>query len=442
MHGVPWLFSDSQSVTIKTYLERIPMSRRKKSPPDVVGHSVEQNTKCDNNHTIGNSAASQHFSPLHESNLGMIDPERTQEHRGDYANNLSLSGQKDSIACKCLNSDFSSKSEVSTGTPLTNRGVGKIDNGGRLIELIGCNYDYLTITTARQMSDYLSGVTKLKESFGKQQGFSNVEKRFCLGGDCSRRFNPVSPSNDWGLDYESWLFTGLVADDNVRLLLKCDAPSRLTRLDIAFDYSCPADYYPKDFIEDVRANIYGKYGIETAGNEITGTRYIGSRQSDRYIRIYRKDLEDKQVEMQLGPVMRIELVIQNTSSYCQCAWNSIRSNGYYSGIQYASMMCHALFQLMPIPFDETIFPEPIEKPESGIIKKVFSLVDQRGNCILAALKAGIDLQGLCELKRFKASSSALSRFKELETDIRAVGADVITEAAANLLNFKNIKKSP
>ena len=104
------------------------------------------------------------------------------------------------------------------------------------------------------------------------------------------------------MDYERWLFSSSLSDYYYKTIIKVDAEPKeimkCTRIDIAFDFECNANYYPKDFTQEHLEHIIKKYpkikleGPGTRGPEITGTRYIGKRTSSKYLRIYRKDIKD------------------------------------------------------------------------------------------------------------------------------------------------------
>jgi len=186
-----------------------------------------------------------------------------------------------------------------------------------------------------------------------------------------------------------------------------------SRLDYAMDFSCPLDYFPRHFIEDCRpwlnTHCVG-IGVHTAGPEFEGTRYIGSRSSERMIRIYRKDLEDKLIARTDGPVLRIELEAKGFHS------KRIFFDGYKSGYNQAVLSSLQHCQLLTGVYFGA-HPSKLKnsnrlKNTNGF-KRVYSLLNQYGPVISALMAAGVDLKGLSALKSSYSSNESRRRARRL-----------------------------
>ena len=90
---------------------------------------------------------------------------------------------------------------------------------------------------------------------------------------------------------------------------------RPSRVDVAFDFCCSSELVPELVADHAAVQEHCEVrGIQADGVSGAGgvfTRYIGSRKSDAFVRIYRKDKQNEILGELLGPVLRVELVMRN-----------------------------------------------------------------------------------------------------------------------------------
>jgi hypothetical protein len=147
--------------------------------------------------------------------------------------------------------------------------------------------------------------------FGAMGSFQRGERRACLGGEVSRRFDvrPSGASRRWGVEYESWEFDGSHADYWARQL--ADDAVKPTRIDVAWDFECGEDElacHAAQIVWDHAESIGVTLGVSGQGHYLT--RYVGAACSPLRLRIYRKDIQSPQlVRLGLcGPLMRFESI--------------------------------------------------------------------------------------------------------------------------------------
>ena len=198
--------------------------------------------------------------------------------------------------------------------PSANRGV---ENEGKAFRFIGKKgvsvenrgIDYLTLTAGPRGASALMLQTKDDEPGIAVRGFKKTEQRLCLGGVCWRRWEPVTPSNAHGLNYESWEWSSTVAGVMARELIGVDE-LRPTRVDIAFDFIVPESMKADYLIKRCKKWIEGRaLTIGISGTDGVNTRYVGSAKSSRRIRIYRWDLRHDDL-FDDRAIMRVELVLR------------------------------------------------------------------------------------------------------------------------------------
>lgn len=204
----------------------------------------------------------------------------------------------------------------STQPPFANRGV----DTGRYGNWLGIStkqildsegFDWLTVTVPDSMSARMQAATEFgEEGFGRP-GFGSSEQRLMFGGKCWRRFDPRGESRDFGLQYESWEFSGSVAH-TAAVHLVPDGPCRATRVDWRVDLEVDKAVMSDDVVEAMREHTTDhRITTGVSGHAGVNTRYVGSRKSDRMVRVYRKDLQDQSLIYEGRSVMRIELVLRH-----------------------------------------------------------------------------------------------------------------------------------
>jgi Replication initiation factor. len=183
--------------------------------------------------------------------------------------------------------------------------------------------DFLTLTAGEEAAQTLLTVTEHREPGNPGRGFGASESRDCLGGWCWRRWSPSQPSRDFGTVYESWEWASAVAGS---MLAHGGVPLsgwRATRLDIAFDFSVPAEFMPEDFLARVEAlGTLPDLKPGVSGQGAVNTRYLGSKDSPRRARIYRRDLREDGgmlIADAFGPTLRLECVLRDEHADALCA---------------------------------------------------------------------------------------------------------------------------
>lgn len=298
-----------------------------------------------------------------------------------------------------------------TTPPLLIGGVKQqIPNKGLGISLSGVGFDYLTVSVPSGTSaEILMHQSALDEPGRSSQGFKQSEKRICMGGHCWRKFDPQSPSKLWGLDYESWEYSGVTCVEPIRTLI--DQPSRPSRLDIAYDFCIPHDdLYPMD-LEPLFLDRCNERGIEIdwKGRRLKQTVYVGSDQSERRIRIYRRDLKNLLMAEEGQLILRVELVLQK--SMCHDMWRHMRTHGIESAYRAGAAHIAEMIGYAPISADWDDLPEVIRTNEDAhAYQMTLQFIQQHAVMLTALNRCGIDVFDLAE-KKIDSSKSATARHR-------------------------------
>lgn len=262
------------------------------------------------------------------------------------------------------------------------------------ISLTGAGIDYLTVTVPEITAEVLISKTGDDEPGTAGRGFRESEKRMCMGGFCWRRWNPITSSKRWGTEYETWEFAGVTAFDPARYLL--DHPSKPSRIDIAFDYQVPSDFYPielealiQDHVESRGAKIW------YAGERKKQTIYVGSRKSDRQIRIYRRDEKNPLLAAEGHHILRVELTLKREPA--EAIWELMRQGGTNGQPQAAA---HILEMIGYAPCDEVAeIPELLRSDEdTEAVQMLLQFVTQNAVMLKACSVCDIDLANLATTK--------------------------------------------
>lgn len=290
---------------------------------------------------------------------------------------------------------------------------------------INISYDWLTVTVNKKGSQILCRQTVFVEDGYPGNGFAKTELRKCLGGFCWRKMEPKQDELKFGFgkDYESWEFSGCTADSSISELTKVEC--KPTRIDIAFDYRVENDYLSDHWIESVRSHVESKgIKIGISGQGRVNTRYIGSPQSERRIRIYRKDYRDIEVRTVFGPVLRIELVLKGEQAIS--FWNGCvhSDKNFY---KLAAAHIYDMTGFMPIPDQLSEIPKIKRKAPSSLVQKLHQFLKQYGNIVKAYQIAGLNLDLLIDCKHTQSLKNKVARHRyqrltmELnETDVRSL----------------------
>lgn len=175
------------------------------------------------------------------------------------------------------------------------------------------NWDWATLTAgSASVSDLWAGDPE--ESGKGRWGFRSSEKRGIMGGFVWRRWDPYQSSKAFGLEYESIeSCEGFDAQWLVRVMRGRHAVP--TRLDVAWDFRVAADAAPVQLAELVRPRLLQRgIGTRVAGSlddHTAQTIYVGSRDSARMLRVYRKDVQSPLIAGAYGPIMRVEVELRD-----------------------------------------------------------------------------------------------------------------------------------
>jgi len=270
-----------------------------------------------------------------------------------------------------------------------------------------------------------------KESFGKQPGFSRSESRTYFSYEIFRRFDPIQSSLKFGRDYESWMFRSVASHLMTQYLLTVPGVADISypsRIDLTYDFECPSEYYPASFIDDHRSKIKERrLEVHTAGPEFIGTRYIGSRKSDDYVRIYRKDLEDDSYKK---PVLRIELEIKGDRA--KLYWSEACTFGLERVMRggSAAFWVKTGFELLP---DSLEMPSCPPSKVAPFADSFCSMLYQYGPILFAADRAGIDLAGFAQYRVENSSRNTKWRFDQKCRELDGLDlADLCSQIMARL----------
>jgi len=285
----------------------------------------------------------------------------------------------------------------------------------RGVSLISRGLDWLTVTVPRDAAGSLLRGTDYIDEGKSIDGFASSQERMCPGGTCWRRFDPIGESKKWGRDYESWLFSGATAQGALWGLRWGE--SRGTRTDTKFDFECTDDLTPDKLdamTEEWRREH--RIGDGIAGENGVNTRYIGSKASDRRLRIYRKDKESKEL-FYANPTMRIELTLKHEQAAMM--WAALlkdEEHGYAIAAKHIQEMTGFILG----PMADVPIAEP--KPEPDAAQMVFQFIEQNAQTLLLLGEMGIPIE---KLARERAALS--SRQSDLRARRRALkfhGVDV------------------
>lgn len=260
---------------------------------------------------------------------------------------------------------------------------------------IASGTDYITVTVSKAAGTALTLSTHPFEPGTPQRGFKSSERRLCPGGAVWRRWSPGQPSNHFGDDYESWETEAEAS----RWLDLASLPldSRPSRQDYAFDFAVLPDLMPRDLLPLFRDHLAGtRIEPHFAGPESSCTVYIGSRQSDRRVKIYRRDLKDPALLADgFPPMIRIELELRG--DYGHALWQHRQATGA-DGLAVACTHIAAMIGYR-VAEESQQLPSLIEaSDEADASQMLFQFIHQNAGMLDAADRAGIDLAKLARAR--------------------------------------------
>jgi len=324
--------------------------------------------------------------------------------------------------------------------------TGGVKHGPKSLISVRC--DWLSLSCSALCARHLQDATKDAEGAGMKpyaKGFAEHEWRQCLGGQCQRHKGPHSRSKRWGKGYELWSWTGSNADSARSVLNQVDSAERdwkCTRLDVAFDFACDPAASALDFGEAWSEHTEAmelECGPSGLGDRVTWSWYVGSRNSVRRVRVYRKDIESgkcsapsddgEESPYAMPPTMRVEVELHD-----QWADKCMRSMlvDEQAGFRMAAAHVVELTGFVPCAEVGTLPKLDPDEP-SDIAAKVAAMVTQYGPVLEACKAAGVDLDALLAVREARASRTSAYRLRKLVEAARAEGGRKITAEAAGLV---------
>lgn len=310
--------------------------------------------------------------------------------------------------------------------PFANRGV--VTNRG--LTPIGVSVDWLSVTVSTEVGKGLILATREDEAGAGMRGFRRSERRLAMGGRCWRRWEPVTPSREWGTGYECWEFSGEAAGPSAALL-RGKAGVRPSRVDVAWDFGVGDGLLADEVAEWFRAGAESR-GLSpgVSGESGVNTRYWGSARSGRRIRIYRKDLESPGWRELVGPTMRIEVVLKDEWAR---GWWAAWSGGDQAGYRAAAGCVREMVEMDVMDGAEVM--ESPRLPESTEAERLAVFVRQYAGQVRAWEVAGIDVWGMLRGYRAGSRMAGSRESRRLREIAESGGGQAVAELADRILNW-------
>lgn len=267
---------------------------------------------------------------------------------------------------------------------------------------MGRGLDFLTVTMGTEAAEELLAWMPLREEGRPTTGFAKSERRDCIGGWCWRKFEPFAESKEWGRRYESWEWASGLAGLAVGTLP--DAV-RASRVDVAWDFQCDGSYTADKLVELVKPHAKSKrikLGISGEGG--VNTHYVGSRQSERRLRIYRRDLREGKGLFEFVPKIRVELELHGEAA---AAWVALFQSDRDAAYAAAAKHVHEASGLRVGVLGEV--PELEVRPEVEPAAELWQFLEQHGERVLAWHEAGVGLVQLA--RRFQRLRSRMTEWR-------------------------------
>lgn len=283
--------------------------------------------------------------------------------------------------------------------PMTNRG-GVTENTQTRIEqigsLLGIGVDWLTFTAGPELAADLVAETRLDEKGeGGAVGFQRRERRECLGGVCTRKWEPTQASRAYGDRYESWEWSGGNGRPWAVGRLLGHPGGHPTRVDVAFDLEVAPDFSPERLLERCEAERLARFKLGVSGEDGINSRYIGGKTADVRVCIYRKDLEQAAFGWEHGPVLRVECRMKGDHAQRVGVVAGGGLEGVYeaaAGLIFERTGLQLLPAMRPLPELPDFFPE------AEAAQEVFQFLRQHGSMVVALGDAGL-LRGAFHLAK-------------------------------------------
>lgn len=317
--------------------------------------------------------------------------------------------------------------------PVADRGGG---TRGELVsgELVGGSVDWLSATLCTRSAELLLAETEHAEEGQPGRGFKRSELRTCFGGQGWRRWEPVQSSPRWGAEYESWEWASSSAQWPASRLRGLE-DVRPSRVDVAFDFAVDDDVRAERVIDrklrrSIERRRHCSVGMFTKDHQDV-TRYVGTRSSDRSLKVYRKDLKDAAWLIERGHVLRVELTLRDGRAR---AWWDVWKCCETRGIHAAAAHVQELTGRRVLATDEPV-PPRLDEPgvEAEAAQMVLEFVTQNAATLRLAADLGVDVFGLADRVAESWSKATRSRDRERRRKFAGTSAAAIEEWVTGLL---------
>jgi hypothetical protein len=308
---------------------------------------------------------------------------------------------------------------------------------GGLLHPLSVAVDFLTVSVPDATRDRLALWTQSHEEGNGRRGFAHSEKRATLGGYCWRQWGPTVESKAYGSRYESWEWAGQVASPAASFLRPFEA--RPSRVDVAFDFECPASFRSDDLVPYYSAHAEARQiSLGVSGQDGVYTRYVGSVSSSRRVRIYRRDLKDRAIASLYGPVLRVEVVLRDEVARAWWAtWCECQAKGYAAAAYHVAEMTGLRVH------DSTSEPCEVVMPEAADeAKQIATFIEQWGDRLHDWQRAGRNVLALAEDRSQRNGNRMISRRRRLRrADMASRNAAEVMAMARRLLGLTATDRS-
>jgi hypothetical protein len=275
-------------------------------------------------------------------------------------------------------------------------------------DLLGGRVDWLSITVGARAAERLCATSERASEGKHARGFRKSELRTVAGGEAWRKWEPWEESQRFGYEYECWEYSGFEANCAAcavrSLAASMPGQVRPSRADVAFDFGVDERYRSCDWAAAAKPfAAANRITMGISGQGEIFTHYVGASTSARRIRCYRKDLQSQQVAFEIGPMLRVELVLKDEQARAWWPiWERDVDEAKRSAGEHIRRMagCRVLAEAGEIP--ELELCEDIDPAQL-----VFQFVQQHGSWLQLLMEKGVDigrLIKLMQLKRWHASN--------------------------------------
>jgi hypothetical protein len=268
------------------------------------------------------------------------------------------------------------------------------------------------------------------------RGFGKSERRLCMGGKLWRRWEPVQPSEAWGLGYESWDVMGDPSwwlSDRLRSM-----PCRPSRVDLAWDFQVVESVTPDTVADLIRPHVEASgFTLGISGQGDKNTRYVGAASSPRRVCIYRKDWETPGFEEMNGFVLRVELRLRHELAQAWWpTWVHDRDAGFEVGAGH-------LAEMMGVRVQERLQSVPQLAPPQGVDEaaELFQFARQHGARLDTWIRAGVDLAKIASLAAERSSRMTKHRMVRKAKALASAGVPCVVDQVVDMLTPVRVKRA-